>query len=300
MNTPPILSIREYRQHFFIHKNLTVRAVDGISLDLREGEIVGLVGESGCGKSTVARGIMGLYTPTSGKILLDGHIVSDRKAYRAHKTYIQRNMQVIFQDSAAALNPRMTVAESIAEPLLVNGLIHKNTLRDTQCLKQEVGKLLDMVGLDSLYGSKFPAEISGGQRQRVAIARSLAIEPRLLVADEPVASLDVSIQAQIVTLFQQLQREHGLTLLFIAHDLSMVRWLCQRVAVMYAGKLVEMASADELFRNPLHPYTQALLSAVPVPDPEYERSKIILSYTHDAERMNGPWREILPDHFLLG
>ena len=294
MKNPVLLSVRNYKQHFPINKSLTVHAVNGISFDLRKGEIFGLVGESGCGKSTVARAIMGIYTPTEGEICFKDFLISEKRSYREHKKDIQRNMQVIFQDSAAALNPRMKVADIIAEPLVINR-VYPDKVR----LRAEVDKLLTLVGLDTSYGNKFPAEISGGQRQRVAIARSIAVNPELIVADEPVASLDVSIQAQIVSLFQHLQRQHGFTFLFIAHDLSMVRYLCDRVGVMYEGRLVELAPAKELFGNPLHPYTRALLSASPVPDPVYERSKKIIPYTHETADLSGEWREILPEHFLL-
>ena len=280
MKNPVLLSVRNYKQHFPINKSLTVHAVNGISFDLRKGEIFGLVGESGCGKSTVARAIMGIYTPTEGEICFKDFLISEKRSYREHKKDIQRNMQVIFQDSAAALNPRMKVADIIAEPLVINR-VYPDKVR----LRAEVDKLLTLVGLDTSYGNKFPAEISGGQRQRVAIARSIAVNPELIVADEPVASLDVSIQAQIVSLF--------------AHDLSMVEFLCDRVGVMYEGRLVELAPAKELFGNPLHPYTRALLSAIPVPDPVYERSKKIIPYTHETADLSGEWREILPGHFLL-
>lgn len=294
MNSQVILSVRNYKQHFPINRSLTVRAVNGISFDLRKGEIFGLVGESGCGKSTVARAVMGIYTPTEGDIFFKEYLISEKRSYRQHRKDIQRNMQVIFQDSAAALNPRMKVADIIAEPLVINRLYPDRAQR-----RAEVDKLLALVGLDVGYGNKFPGEISGGQRQRVAIARSIAVNPELIVADEPVASLDVSIQAQIVSLFQHLQREHQFTFLFIAHDLSMVRYLCDRVGVMYAGKLVELAPAKELFETPLHPYTRALISAIPVPDPLYERSKRIIPHTRETADLSGEWREVLPGHFLL-
>lgn len=291
----PLLSVRGYRQVFTISKNYAVCAVNGVSFDVHEGEIFGLIGESGCGKSTLARAIMGLYAPTEGEIRIGGTVVSDKRSYRANRQQIQRTVQGIFQDSAAALNPRMTVAESLAEPLMVSGLFSERVQR-----RAEVDRLLDLVGLDTVYRDKFPAEISGGQRQRVAIARSLAGEPRLLVADEPVAALDVSIQSQIINLFMDLQRCHNLSLLYIAHDLAMVRYLCHRVAVMYAGTLVEIAQVDELFENPLHPYTQALLSAMPIPDPQYERRKKILLYVPSAKDMDAPWREVTPSHCVRG
>ena len=288
------MSVRNYVQHFTVTRTLTVRAVNGISFDVRKGEIFGLVGESGCGKSTVARAIMGIHAPTAGEIYFKDFLLSEKHSYREHKKDIQRNMQVIFQDSAAALNPRMKIADSIAEPLVINRITP-----DRVRLRVEVEKLLGLVGLDTRYGNAFPGELSGGQRQRVAIARSIAVSPELIVADEPVASLDVSIQAQIISLFQHLQRQHHFSFLFIAHDLSMVRYLCDRVGVMYAGKLVELAPARELFAAPLHPYTRALLSAIPVPDPAYERSKTIIPYTRETADLNGEWREVSTGHFVL-
>lgn len=289
-----LLSVRNYTQHFPVSASLTIYAVNGISFDLRRGEIFGLVGESGCGKSTVARAIMGITIPTAGEIRFKDFLISDKRSYREHRKDIQRNMQVIFQDSAAALNPRMKVSEIIAEPFIINRLFPDRVRRQA-----EVDRLLTLVGLDTGYGNKFPGEISGGQRQRVAIARSIAMNPELIVADEPVASLDVSIQAQIVTLFQHLQRQHNFTFLFIAHDLSMVRYICNRVGVMCAGKLVELAPTKELFQKPQHPYTQALLSAIPTPDPLYERSKKIIPYTIHPDDFNGDWRETSSEHFVL-
>ena len=294
MKNPVLLSVRNYKQHFPINKSLTVHAVNGISFDLRKGEIFGLVGESGCGKSTVARAIMGIYTPTEGEIYFKDFLISEKRSYREHKKDIQRNMQVIFQDSAAALNPRMKVADIIAEPLVINR-VYPDKVR----LRAEVDKLLTLVGLDTSYGNKFPAEISGGQRQRVAIARSIAVNPELIVADEPVASLDVSIQAQIVSLFQHLQRQHGFTFLFIAHDLSMVRYLCDRVGVMYRGKLVECAPAEELFQHPLHGYTRALLSAIPLPDPIRERARKLAPFDEADFHPDGRLVEAAPGHFVL-
>ncbi len=294
MNKQVLLSVRNYRQHFPVSASLTIRAVNGISFDLRKGEIFGLVGESGCGKSTVARAVMGIYTPTEGEIYFKNYLISEKRSYREHKKDIQRNMQVIFQDSAAALNPRMRVSDIIAEPLVINRIYPDKPRR-----RAEVDKLLTLVGLDTSYAGKFPGELSGGQRQRVAIARSIAVDPELIVADEPVASLDVSIQAQIISLFQHLQRQHDFSFLFIAHDLSMVRYLCDRVGVMYAGKLVELAPTEELFRNPLHPYTRTLLSAIPMPDPVYERSKKIIPHAPGTIDPDGAWSELSPGHFVL-
>ncbi|MDR3230791.1 MAG: ATP-binding cassette domain-containing protein, partial [Synergistaceae bacterium] len=274
------------------------KAVRGVSFDLRRGEAFGLVGESGCGKSTVARAIMGIYTPTSGEIYFKDNLVSNRQSYRKNRREIQRGMQIIFQDSAAALNQRMTVKEIVSEPLVINHICENRRELDAR-----VEELLTMVGLDSEYRGKCPPEISGGQRQRVAIARSIALEPEVIIADEPVASLDVSIQAQIVTLFQRLQRERGFTFLFIAHDLSMVHFLCDRVGVMYAGRLVEVAPTDRLFGDPRHPYTRSLLSATPSPDPASERSKKIVVYEPKSdtvgENQNAKMREISLGHFVL-
>ncbi|MDR1376547.1 MAG: ABC transporter ATP-binding protein [Synergistaceae bacterium] len=267
-----IVRVLNYTQHFRVSRSFTVKAVRGVSFDLRRGEVFGLVGESGCGKSTIARAVMGLYTPTSGEIYFRNSLVSERRSYRQNRREIQRGMQVIFQDSAAALNPRMTAEEIVAEPLVIASLYN-----DRRAFSDRVTELLTMVGLDGVYRTKCPPELSGGQRQRVAIARSIALRPEVIVADEPVASLDVSIQAQIVTLFQRLQKEQRFTFLFIAHDLSLVHFLCDRVGVMRDGRLVEVAPTDDLFDDPRHPYTQALLSATPVPDPRIERHKKIIS-----------------------
>lgn len=295
MNTGPLLSVRDYRQHFRINKRLTVPAVNGVSFELRRGEIFGLVGESGSGKSTIGRAIMGLYTPTAGEIWFKGRRVSDKREYRRHKRDIQRHMQIVFQDSAAALNPRMRVGDIIAEPLTIHHVHPNRAARNGR-----IDQLLELVGLHPSYKTKFPGEISGGQRQRVAIARAIAADPELVVADEPVASLDVSIQAQIIGLFRHLQKQHGFTFLFIAHDLALVRYLCDRVGVLYAGHLVEMGPAAALFARPLHPYTRCLVSAIPVPDPRYERNKRSMSYTPVPSDLEGEWREAAPDHFVRG
>lgn len=294
MTSAFILNVRGLKQHFRINDALTIKAVDGVSFAVRPGEIFGLVGESGSGKSTVARSIMGIYPPTEGEILFKGHVISEKKAYRRHKADIQRSMQVIFQDSAASLNPRMKIADIIAEPLVIHKVYPESEQR-----REEVNRLLQLVGLDEGYGTRWPGELSGGQRQRVAIARALAARPELIVADEPVASLDVSIQAQIINLFQELQRERRFAFLFIAHDLAMVRYLCDRVGVMFAGKMVEAAPVESLFTSPRHPYTRALLSAIPLPDPRAERGKAILSYTPPEEDAWGEYVEVAPSHFVL-
>jgi oligopeptide transport system ATP-binding protein len=247
-----------------------VKAVDGISFDVYKGETLGLVGESGCGKSTTGRTILQLYRPTAGQIFLDGVDLATLKGGKLRE--IRQRMQMIFQDPYASLNPRMTVGSIIGEPMDIFGLAGR------QDRKRRVEELLKVVGLNPYFASRYPHEFSGGQRQRIGIARALALQPDFIVCDEPIAALDVSIQAQVVNLLEQLQADFGLTYLFIAHDLSMVRHISDRVAVMYLGKIVELTDRDSLYMNPLHPYTQALLSAVPIPDPviEEQRQRIIL------------------------
>jgi oligopeptide transport system ATP-binding protein len=248
-----------------------IKAVDDISFDIKEGETLGLVGESGCGKSTTGRAVLQLYRPTSGEVIYRGRDLTKLKsgALRA----IRRQMQIIFQDPYASLNPRMSIGSIISEPLIIHNLA-KGKAR-----KERVQELMRVVGLNPYYANRFPHEFSGGQRQRIGIARALAVEPEFIVCDEPVSALDVSIQAQIINLLEELQEQFGLTYLFIAHDLSVVRHISDRVAVMYLGHMVELTDRDELYANPLHPYTKALLSAVPVPDPAVEatRERIILT-----------------------
>jgi len=248
-----------------------VMAVDDVSFHVYKGETLGLVGESGCGKSTAGRTILQLYRPTAGTVEFEGIKLEQLKGEDLRK--MRRRMQMIFQDPYASLNPRMTVGRIIAEPLQVHRVGNSNKER-----QERVEYLMDKVGLNPYFINRYPHEFSGGQRQRIGIARALALEPSFIVCDEPISALDVSIQAQVVNLLEELQHDLGLTYLFIAHDLSMVRHICDRVAVMYLGKIVEIAETEELYTNPLHPYTQALLSAVPVPDPEVEaqRKRIIL------------------------
>ncbi|OGO05227.1 MAG: peptide ABC transporter substrate-binding protein [Chloroflexi bacterium RBG_13_56_8] len=247
-----------------------IKAVDGVTFDIWRGEALGLVGESGCGKSTMGRAILQLRRPTAGEVLLDGENLVTMRGQRLRR--MRRRMQMIYQDPYASLDPRMTVADIVSEPLAVHGLLTRRARRE------RVRELLNTVGLSPGFAHRYPHEFSGGQRQRIGIARALAMQPDFIICDEPISALDVSIQAQIVNLLEELQVKYGLTYLFIAHDLSMVRHISDRVAVMYLGKIMELADRDALYQNPLHPYTKALLSAVPIPDPlaEERRQRIIL------------------------
>lgn len=288
-----ILEVQHLTHQFRLTKNLVIKAVDDLSFQIRRGEIFGLVGESGSGKSTVARCIMNIYQPSSGRIFYNGINVCDPKEFRKHKKILQTSRQLIFQDSASSLNGRMQVADIIGEPMEIH---HIKPPRGS--LRAEAEFQLHSVGLDKSYLNKYPMELSGGMRQRVAIARALSMEPELLVADEPIASLDVSIQAQIINLFKHLQAEHGFSILFIAHDLSVVKYLCDRVGVMYRGKLVEVAQTKELFSSPKHPYTKALLSAIPVPDPRRERTRVLQEFDPALFEWDGKLVEISPDHLV--
>ena len=263
MESEILLSAQNISHSFYLSKTASVRALDKLSFEIRRGEIYGLVGESGSGKSTAARCVMNLVKPQSGHIFYQGIDITDPRQFAANKKLLQTSRQMIFQDSTSSLNGRMKVADIIAEPMRI---AHMAPKRGTY--RKEAAFQMKYVGLDEIYLDKYPAELSGGQRQRVAIARALCMEPELLVTDEPVASLDVSIQAQIVNLFRHLQDEHGFSFLFIAHDLSMVRYLCDRVGVLLRGKLVEEAPSHELFQNPQHPYTRrSLRHAAPRPHP---------------------------------
>ncbi|AGK52734.1 ABC transporter ATP-binding protein [Bacillus sp. 1NLA3E] len=291
-----LVEIKNLKQYFNIGKPDLVKAVDDVSFDIYKGETLGLVGESGCGKSTTGRSIIRLYDATGGQVLFDGKDVHGKKNHKELKLF-NRKMQMIFQDPYASLNPRMTVSDIIAEGIDIHGLADNKQKR-----MERVYELLETVGLNKEHANRYPHEFSGGQRQRIGIARALAVEPEFIIADEPISALDVSIQAQVVNLMKKLQREKGLTYLFIAHDLSMVKYISDRIGVMYYGKLVELATAEELYKNPLHPYTLSLLSAIPLPDPETERTRRRHSYDpsthHYGDNEKVEMREVHSGHFV--
>lgn len=289
-----LLDVRHLSHYFKLTKSVVIRAVDDVSFQIRKGEIFGLVGESGSGKSAIARCIMNVYNPTCGDIIYNGINVCDPSQFKANKRLLQTSRQFIFQDSTSSLNQRMSVADIIAEPMEIH---HIKPPRGS--LRKEAEFQLYYVGMDRSYLDKYPSQLSGGMRQRVAIARALAMEPELLVADEPLASLDVSIQAQIINLFKHLQTEHGFSFLFIAHDLAVVKYLCDRVGVLYRGKLVEIAPTVEMFMCPQHPYTQSLLSAIPIPDPRRERMRVWQEFDSSQFDREGVLVEVSPDHFVL-
>jgi len=270
----PILEVRDLRKYFPIRKGLlsrtvgNVRAVDGISFDVYPGEVLGLVGESGCGKTTAGRCILQLIPPTSGSVKFEGQEIVGLP--RRQMRPLRRRMQIVFQDPYSSLNPRLTVGSILREAVTTHKLATGRAVHD------RVAELLTLVGLSPSHAARYPHEFSGGQRQRIGIARALAVNPRLIVADEPVSALDVSIQAQVVNLLRDLQRQMNLTYIFVAHDLSVVEHISDRVAVMYLGTIAELASSTELYRNPRHPYTVSLLSAIPIPDPDRRRQRIVL------------------------
>lgn len=312
MQKKKLVEVSELKIHFRVGKNQYVKAADGVSFDIYQGETFGLVGESGCGKSTTGRTIIGLYEPTSGAVRYDGQDVHRMKG--KERRLLTRKMQMIFQDPYASLNPRMDVAEIIGEGLFLNGLA------SGQERTRRVYELLEMVGLNREHASRFPHEFSGGQRQRIGIARALAVNPEFIIADEPISALDVSVQAQVVNLLKNLQRERQLTYLFIAHDLAMVKHVSDRIGVMYLGNMVELAHSEQLYKEPKHPYTQALLSAIPLPDPDIEQTRERILLEGDVPSpMNPPsgcvfrtrcpvaqdicaqskpvWREVGPEHY---
>lgn len=315
-----LIKVDKMTKHFPITRGIViqravgaVQAVDNVTFDIRRGETLGLVGESGCGKSTTGRTILQLHRPTSGKVFYEDQDLTELKGEGLRR--MRRNMQMIFQDPYASLNPRLTIASIIAEPLEVHGIGNAKERR------AKVQDLLKLVGLSPHFINRYPHEFSGGQRQRIGVARALALQPEFIVCDEPISALDVSIQAQVVNLLEELQETFGLTYLFIAHDLSMVRHISDRTAVMYLGKIVELATRDELYSHPLHPYTQALLSAVPVPNPALERKRQRMILEGDVPSPANPprgcrfnprcplaidicteadpeWREVGPDHWV--
>jgi len=312
-NGRPLLEIEGLKKYFRVGR-ANLKAVDGISFGINKGETFGLVGESGCGKSTAGRVLVRLYEPSDGEVIFGGTNIHEATGDEGR--VLNRKMQMIFQDPQASLNPRMIVGDIIAEGIDIHGLADGKQER-----LDRVNELLETVGLSPEHANRYPHEFSGGQRQRIGVARALAVDPDFIVADEPVSALDVSIQAQVINLMKQLQRERDLTYLFISHDLSVVKYISDRVGVMYLGTMVEMASSDELYSNPLHPYTQALLSAVPIPDPdvELERERTVLQgdvpspvnppsgcrfrtrcprAVEASAQVDPPWREVSPGHWV--
>ena len=293
----PLLKVEGLKQYFKVNKNFTVKAVDDVSFEIYPGETYGLVGESGSGKSTIGRSIIRLYDPTAGKITFDGQDISGKLNHSQNST-LRTQMQMIFQDPMASLNERAKVEYIVAE-----GLLNHHLYKDQNDLHEKVMNALHEVGLLPEFASRFPHEFSGGQRQRIGIARALVMEPEFIVADEPISALDVSIRAQVLNLLNSMKKSRGLTYLFIAHDLSVVRFISDRIAVISKGRIVELAEAEELFLHPLHPYTKALLSAVPIPDPGLEKQKKLLVYDpscHDYSVDKPVWEEIANGHFVYG
>ncbi|GGH70191.1 peptide ABC transporter ATP-binding protein [Compostibacillus humi] len=294
MEREKILEVKNLKKYFPAGRKKIIKAVDDVSFDIYRGETFGLVGESGSGKSTTGRTIIRLYEATGGQVLFNNEDVHGKKS-KEELLKFNRKMQMIFQDPSSSLNPRMNVMDIIAEGLDVHGLV-----KNEQERRERVEELLEVVGLNREHATRFPHEFSGGQRQRIGIARALAVEPEFIIADEPISALDVSIQAQVVNLLKKLQKERGLTYLFIAHDLSMVKYISDRIGVMYLGNLVELADSDELYNNPVHPYTKSLLSAIPLPDPEYERNRKRIVYDPSIHDMSEEpeFREIRPNHWV--
>ena len=292
----PLLHVENLKQHFRINRNYTTKAVDGISFDIYPGETYGLVGESGSGKSTTGRALIRLYTPTAGKIIFDGRDISGNMKPEDEE-YLRTNMQMIFQDPMACLNPRKKVKEIIAQGLEIHHMY-----KDQADLDEKVNTILEKVGLSREHATRYPQQFSGGQRQRIGIARALVLNPKLVIADEAISALDVSIQAQVVNLMKDLQDELGTTYLFIAHDLSMVKYISDRIGVMHLGHLVETGTTDEIFKNPVHPYTKSLLSAIPKPNPRVEKNRIALTYDKKKEGVDytiGTVHKLTDTHSVL-
>ena len=291
--TQALIEVRNLKQYY--HQDHTVvKAVDDVSFTVQAGETFGLVGESGSGKSTIGRAIVNLYQPTDGQILYQGKALSDLS--KGERLDYNKDVQMIFQDPYASLNPRMKVQDIVAEGMEVHGLVSSKSERDAK-----VAELLASVGLSPEHALRYPHEFSGGQRQRIGIARALAVEPKFIVCDEPISALDVSIQAQIINLLQGLQEERGLTYLFIAHNLAMVKYFSDRIGMMYRGRMVELATAEALYEHPLHPYTQSLLSAIPLPDPDQDRQRQRIIYQPSQAELEAPheWIEAQDQHWVM-
>ena len=292
----PLLKVEGLKQYFKVNKNFTVKAVDDVSFEIYPGETYGLVGESGSGKSTIGRSIIRLYDPTAGKITFDGQDISGKLNHSQNST-LRTQMQMIFQDPMASLNERAKVEYIVAE-----GLLNHHLYKDQNDLHEKVMNALHEVGLLPEFASRFPHEFSGGQRQRIGIARALIVEPEFIIADEPISALDMSIRAQVLNLLRHMQKERGITYLFIAHDLSVMRYISDRIAVIHKGDIVELADAEELVTHAIHPYTRSLLSAIPMPSPRRERKKKLLVYDpsmHDYSTEAPQWRELRPRHWVL-
>ena len=291
--TQALIEVRNLKQYYH-QDNTVVKAVDDVSFTVQAGETFGLVGESGSGKSTIGRAIVNLYQPTDGQILYQGKALSDLS--KGERLDYNKDVQMIFQDPYASLNPRMKVQDIVAEGMEVHGLVSSKSERDAK-----VAELLASVGLSPEHALRYPHEFSGGQRQRIGIARALAVEPKFIVCDEPISALDVSIQAQIINLLQGLQEERGLTYLFIAHNLAMVKYFSDRIGMMYRGRMVELAPAEVLYEQPLHPYTRSLLSAIPLPDPDQDRQRQRIIYQPSQAELEAPheWIEAQDQHWVM-
>ncbi len=293
-----LVQVKGLKQYFPVStgflKTTMLKAVDGVSFDIRKGETLGLVGESGCGKTTVGRSLLQLYKPTAGEVWFDGKLIGSKESMKDFR----RKAQMVFQDPYSSLNPRMTVADIVAEPIDVHNLCSSKAERE-----EKIRELMSLVGLNTEHATRYAHEFSGGQRQRIGIARAMVMHPEFIIADEPISALDMSIRAQVLNLMAKLQRESGLTYLFISHDLSVMRFICDRIAVIHKGVIVELAETEELFAHPLHPYTRALLSAIPMPDPEHERGKVLTIYDpsmHHYETDKPFMTEICPGHLVHG